>query len=58
MILLIGIAYDFSYIEEKNLDNILFVSISIIYIAIGLSLLIFGKKAAKLYLKIRFRNDK
>lgn len=58
VILLIGIAYDFSYIEEKNLDNILFVSISIIYIAIGLSLLIFGKEAAKLYLKIKFRNNK
>lgn len=58
MMLLVGIAYVFSYIEEKHLDNILFISISVIYIAIGLSLLIFGKKAAKLYLKIRFRNDK
>ena len=57
MMWLIGIAYGFSYFEEKYSDNILSISISIIHIAIGLSLLIFGKKAAKLYLKIRFGSD-
>lgn len=58
MMLLVGIAYGFSYIEEKHSDNTLYILITIIYVAIGLSLLIFGKKAAELYLRIRFRNDR